>query len=192
MGNDYLYKEYELCFNQLQYYDSRQVDLLNVSVTGALFALYKFLHGTNQLYFQCQMTVSVVVFVGSVLLFFAMVQNRLYFVFTARQINSIRGYLITNEVLGFTNMNRMYLDKDLPAVQIRSVHMLLLAGAAFLAGVFVASFVFALMRLTENYPASWWLSVVVFILVEVVLIQSAIRYLNSQGKLDADKAIAEQ
>jgi hypothetical protein len=53
MANEYLLKEYELCFEQLRFYDTRQEGLLKylcsltAAVATAQFAVYQLLHGAT-------------------------------------------------------------------------------------------------------------------------------------------------
>jgi len=88
MGNEFLHKEYELNYEQLRFYDSRQESIflylftLTSSVAAAQFAIYKFFSGATQEFYKCHLFLSVVVFIATVLLYLSMLQNRLYFVFT--------------------------------------------------------------------------------------------------------------
>jgi hypothetical protein len=98
MANEYLLKEYELCFEQLRFYDTRQESLLKylcsltAAVATAQFAVYQLLHGATAEFLTCEGLLSGLVFTATALLYLAMLQNRLYFVFVARQLNAIRGY----------------------------------------------------------------------------------------------------
>ena len=97
MGSEYLLKEYELSFEQLRFYDQRQESTLKYifSLTSAAataeFAVYRLSKGPTGSFFEFQASLSGLVFVASLLLFMSMLQNRLYFVYVARQLNSIRG-----------------------------------------------------------------------------------------------------
>ncbi len=54
---------------------------------------------------------------SQVLLYLAMLQNRLYFVFVARQPNAIRGYLIKVAAEWFEK-NQMYTSTNFPALKL--------------------------------------------------------------------------
>lgn len=95
MANEYLLKEYEQCYIQLRYYDDRHSSILKYlfSLTGAVataqFAIYKFVQAPTQGFFACQAFLSLIVFIATLLLYLAMLQNRLYFVYIARQLNAL-------------------------------------------------------------------------------------------------------
>ena len=74
---------------------------LTSAVATAQFAVYKLVQGATPGFFACQTFLSVIVFVATVLLYLTMLQNRLYFVYIARQLNSIRGHLMLKEASGF-------------------------------------------------------------------------------------------
>ena len=65
MGDNFLIKEYEICFEQLRYYDNRQSHLLQYlftlssAVATAQFAVYKFLKAPTQGFFGCQEDIGV-------------------------------------------------------------------------------------------------------------------------------------
>jgi hypothetical protein len=127
MAHEYLLKEYELCFEQLRFYDSRQESLLKYmfsltsAVATAQFAIYQLLQGPTVGFFKCQALLSGLVFIATLLLFSAMLQNRLYFVYIARQLNAIRGYLMGAEAPEFKN-NQLYTSTNFPALKPFSVH----------------------------------------------------------------------
>jgi hypothetical protein len=116
MASEYLLKEYELCFEQLRYYDDRHSSILTFlfsltsAVAAAQFAVYKFAEGPTQGFFACQVFLSLLVFIATLLLYLAMLQNRLYFVYIARQINAIRGYMMATEAGEFHNNQTVYID----------------------------------------------------------------------------------
>lgn len=106
-SQDFLHIEYSSCHEQLRYYDTRHTEILKYlfaitsSVATALAALYKYFQGFSNDYMQYATSITLVVFVATLLLYLGMLQNRLYFVFTAKQINAIRGFLLRTEAPGF-------------------------------------------------------------------------------------------
>jgi len=127
MPHEYLLKEYELCFEQLRFYDKRHESILKYTfsltsaVATAQFAIYKLLNGVPSTFFRCSLFLSGLVFVSTLLLLLEMLQNRLYFVYVARQLNAIRGYLMHAAAGGF-NSNQMYTSTNFPALKLFSVH----------------------------------------------------------------------
>ena len=69
MGNEFLYKEYELNYEQQRFYDTRHANIfqylftLTSSVAVAQFAIYKFFQSPTLAFFKCHLFLSVVVFV---------------------------------------------------------------------------------------------------------------------------------
>jgi len=196
MKNEFLHKEYELNYEQLRFYDSRQSSIfrylftLTSSVATAQFALYKFFQTPTQSYFRCHLFLSSIVFIATLLLFLAMLQNRLYFVFTARQLNAIRGYLLEKEASEFQN-NQLYTSVDFPAIKLSSVHTLQLVGASFISSMFAASAMYAFMPALKETPSLGW-SIFTFMIIVAAEIGFGYKYLDEQGKRTSDKAIHEK
>lgn len=192
MANEYLLKEYEFCFEQLRFYDSRQESLLKYlctltsAIATAQFAVYQLLHGATVEFYRCEAITSGLVFIATVLLFLAMLQNRLYFVFIARQLNAIRGHLMTVAAEGFTK-NQLYTSTNFPALKPLSVHSFQLVGSALISSLFAGAASYGLM-------ASWSMTSVfckagiVTTAALIVEVGGGIIHLL-QGTKSADKAI---
>jgi len=193
MGHDYLLKEYELCFEQLRFYDERHESILKYIVSlasaaaTAQFAIYQYLHGANIAFFWSLALLSGLVFFSTVLLAMAMLQNRLYFVYVARQINAIRGYLIRVAAGGFRD-NQMYTSTDFPALKPFSVHTFQLLGAALISSVFGGVMAYAL-RPAMGYKPCIAAGVAVSFLIFAGEVGGGARYLATQGRKKADEAV---
>ncbi|TMQ66456.1 MAG: hypothetical protein E6K77_01275 [Candidatus Eisenbacteria bacterium] len=194
MDQTYLLKEYELCFEQLRFYDTRHEDLtkylfsLTSGVTAAEFAILQFLKSTTPTFFASLAALSLIVFVATILLYVAMLQNRLYFVFVSRQINAIRRFLMTTGATDFTD-NQLYTRTDLPAFRLRSLHTAHLVGAALVSSLFAGSMMYALVssRTDVNPGAIASITVCAVACVEVVL---GVVYLQSAGRESANELLA--
>ncbi len=193
MHNEYLHKEYELCFGQLRFYDERHSNILKYTfsltsaVATAQFAIYKFLQGPTVWFFYCQLFLSVIVFIATLLLYMAMLQNRLYFVFIARQLNAIRGFLMQTEAAEFKN-NQLYTSTDFPALKPSSVHTFELIGAALISSLFAGLSCFSLNPAMGEKPCLT-ATVIVFLIVVAAEIIGGIIYLSDSGKGGADEVI---
>jgi hypothetical protein len=192
--NQFLLKEYEMCFEQLRFYDSRSNDLLKYlftltsSVATAQFAIYKLNQSFDDHFFLLQTFLSVVVFIASLLLFMAMLQNRLYFTYMARQINAIRGYLLLFDSPEFKN-NQLYTSTTFSALKPSSVHTFQLIGAAMLCGLYAASFTYGVFNIAQQSKvASLW-AFLTFLLVSLVTSIGGAIYLAKTGSKTADNAI---
>jgi len=193
MSDNFLYKEYELCFNQLQFYDNRQINLIKYlititsSVATALFALYKFLEEPTQEFYLCQTFLTAIIFIVSVLIYLSMLQNRLYFVFVARQLNAIRKFFLENETSDFKD-NQLYTSTDFPAIKHSSVHSLLFIGATILSSLFAGASIYSFL-LYIQYGSLWWIGILGFIVLFGIEFGGGVAYLTSSGKKSADDAI---
>lgn len=196
MASEYLLKEYELCFEQLRFYDTRHEELtkylftLTSAVVAAEFALLEYLKATTPFFYLGLGVLSFVVFVATVLLYICMLQNRIYFVFVARQINAIRGYLMATDAPEFKD-NQMYTRVDFPAFRFRSLHTVYLVGIVFVSSVFAGATAYdlaVLLNLTHQAVVSGVLASIVGIL-ELAL---GIVYLLVAGRKGADDFLAMQ
>jgi hypothetical protein len=193
MANDYLMKEYELCFEQLRFYDIRQESLLKYmcsltsAVATAQFAVYQLLHGATPDFFNCEALLSGLVFIATVLLFLAMLQNRLYFIFVARQLNAIRGYLMEVAAEGFKK-NQMYTSTDFPALKPLSVHTLQLLGAALISSLFAGASVYGLFA-SFNCKLNFLMAAEAGLIIFILEACGGMIHLHLQGRKTADVAI---
>lgn len=193
MGNEFLYKEYELNYEQLRFYDSRQESIflylftLTSSVAAAQFAIYKLFSGATQGFYKCHLFLSLIVFIATVLLYLSMLQNRLYFVFTARQLNAIRKHLLENETPKFKD-NQLYTSTNFPAIKLSSIHTMQLIGAVFISSLFASSVVYALLS-SMNQEVNLGCPIFSFVIIAVFEIISGFIYLDTHGKKSADEAV---
>ncbi len=193
MAHEYLLKEYDLCFEQLRFYDERHESLLKYMLSlasaaaTAQFGIYKLFQSTTVAFFWCLVLLSGLVFVSTLLLGMAMLQNRLYFVFVARQINAIRGYLMRVAAGGFRN-NQMYTSTDFPALKPFSVHTFQLLGAAVISSLFAAITTYALPAALGRKPCIAT-GVVIGLLILVAEVASGMGYLAVHGRKTADEAV---
>ncbi|SRR6266542_4551523 len=193
MAHEYLLKEYELCFEQLRFYDQRQESLLKYAITltsaiaTAQFAIYRLLHDSVVEFFQCSAILSSLVFIGILLLFLAMLQNRLYFIYVARQLNAIRGYLMEAEAGNFKN-NQMYISTDFPALKACSIHTFVLVGTALISSMFAGACAYAICRTYSETP-SFVLVAVVCTVVLSAEVAGGMAYLSRFGRKTADHAV---
>jgi hypothetical protein len=193
MSNEYLIKEYELNYEQLRFYDERHSNTLKYlfsltsAVATAQFAIYKLTQGFTNGFFLCQIFLSTVVFIATLLLYLSMVQNRLYFVYTARQLNAIRGYLMTTEASEFHN-NQLYTSTDFPALKPSSVHTFQLLSAALISSIFAGISAYALGPTFGQAPCLC-AALLTLVIVAIIEIAGGFIYLATNGKKSADHAI---
>ena len=196
MTNNYLHKEYELCFAQLRYYDERQNSLLKfffsltTAAAASQFAIYKLFNELTDDFFLFFLFLSVVVVVCSFLIFLSMVQNRLYFVFMARQINALRGHLLNSEAPEFKD-NQLYISTDFSAIKPFSVHTYQLVGVAFITALFSGSSTYSAYQLIGS-QSCWSRVLLVSVIVTIGMSLGGYFYLSNRGTKTADEAIHHQ
>jgi hypothetical protein len=196
MPNEYLIKEYELCFEQLRYYDNRSVDLfkylftLSSAVGTAQFAIFKFVKTPTAGFFGCQAFLTAVVFVVTLVLFLSLVQNRLYFVFIAKQINAIRSYFLKYEAVEFKE-NQLYTSTDFRAFKLLSVHTFQLFCAAFISSLFAGIACFSAYP-AFGYKPNFKIALIVFLIILITETFAGFIYLLNSSDKSADEVIHRQ
>jgi hypothetical protein len=116
-----------------------------------------------------------------------MLQNRLYFIFTARQLNAIRGFLLERGVPEFKK-NQLYISTDVSAIKPFSMHTFQVIGSAIISSMFSAAAVYASLPIMNVKPKMSW-PLLAFVLVALVEIYYGYNYLRKRSKMTADKAI---
>jgi hypothetical protein len=160
---------------------------LTAAVATAQFAVYQYLHGATVGFFGFEALLSGLVFIATLLLFMALVQNRLYFVYVARQLNAIRGYLMEVEAAGFKN-NKMYTSFDFPALKPFSVHTFTLIGAALISSLFAGISAYSVSPALGGERCEA-VGVITFIAVFVGEAGVGIWYLSASGRRTGDQAV---
>jgi hypothetical protein len=196
MPSEFLLKEYDLCFEQLRFYDARQEELLKYLFTltsataAAQFAVLQFLTKPCTAFFAAQGFLFSVVFTASVLLYLMMLQNRLYFVFIARQINAIRKHMLQTEASEFTD-NQLYISTSFSAFKWSSVHTMQMLGAAAISALFSAVSTYGILH-TMGSQCVIMSSVFVCVAVGLTEMIGGAVYLRQASKKKADKAIHQK
>lgn len=192
-SNKFLLKEYELSYEQMRFYDTRHNDFmkylftLTSAVAAAQFAVFKFVQGPTSGFFLCQAFLGIVVFIATILLLLAMLQNRLYFVFIARQLNYIRSHYLDTEVKEL-DADKFFTSTDFPAFKPFSVHTYQLLGAALVSSLFAGVTTYGCMEAADK-SFSIIISLLVIVLVAFTEIIYGITYLKKRSSQTADKAI---
>lgn len=194
--SSFIQLEYQACYEQLRYYDTRQEAILKYlftltsSVATIQFAALNFFGTPTTEFYAAQSFMSLVVFISSVLLYMMMIQNRLYFVYIAKQINAIRNYWISTQSTGFED-NQLYTSTSFSALKLFSVHTMQLLGAVFISSLFAGATAYGVSH-TLEWPfglKSFALAFFVACIVEIIL---GIAYLSSKGDKTADDAIGHR
>lgn len=191
--NDFLLKEYEECFAQVRVHDKAQKSMIGFTITIAsliptvLLALYQISgEKINPIYWLLQSGVLFTTFIALLIVYTYLVQNRLYFIYSARQLNAIRRYFL--EQNPDFKKNQMYTDYKFSGFKWMSTHILILIGVTVIASIFWigALFSFGLyLGLNHNY----WISLVSGIIIFIAIITRAKYYLSEKSNKSADNAV---
>lgn len=192
-ANEFLHKEYEMCYAQLRFYDNRQTNLMKflfaitTSSAGGIFAVYKFFGAATKDFHTALCFFAFVVAIGAALLTLSMVQNRLYFVYIARQINSIRGFLLSSEAPDFKG-NQLYTSSDFSAIKPFSIHTIQLLGSTILTSGFISVGSYGCAKIASHNNTTCILLTTFFTSLVVMMLVFYF-YLSKKGKKSADSAI---
>ncbi len=192
MPSEFLLKEYDLCFEQLRFYDTRQEELLKHMFTltsaaaAAQFAVLQFLGKTSAVFFSAQGFFCLVVFITTLLMYLMMLQNRLYFVFVTRQLNAVRKHLLETDAPEFCD-NRMWLTSDFPAFKWGSIHSFQMAGAVIISSLFAAAFAFGCLR-AVSCGCAYVIASIVLVVVAITEAIGGVLHLKRMGSRSADEA----
>ncbi len=190
---DFLLKEYEECFAQVRIHDEAQKSMIGFTITIASFvptvllALYQLAdEKINLIYWLLQSGVFFTTFIALLIVFIYLVQNRLYFIYPARQLNALRQYFLEKNP-EFIN-NQMYTDYKFSGFKWMSTHILILIGVAVIASIFWIGAVFSfILYLGLNHY--YWISIVSGIIIFIAIISRAKNYLSEESIKSADDSI---
>ena len=179
--------EYKQCLASLKYYDDRYLSILKFAtgissaVPPVIFALYNLDIETDLEYWNFVTFLSLITALGLLALFVAMIQNRLYFIYPARQVNSIR----KSQFLGKSPpifQNQMYTDVDINAFKWMSSQTLMNVFVSFQVSFFLgmAHFSINIEKFTNNSSIYGSLSVVVITALLIFCFSSL--YLSIKSK----------
>jgi hypothetical protein len=179
--------EYKQCLASLKYYDDRYLSILKFAtgissaVPPVIFALYNLDIETDLEYWNFVTFLSLITALGLSALFVAMMQNRLYFIYPARQVNSIR----KSQFLGKNPpifQNQMYTDVDINAFKWMSSQTLMNVFVSFQISFFLgmAHFSINIEKFTNNSSIYGSLSVVVITALLIFCFSSL--YLSIKSK----------
>lgn len=179
--------EYKQCLASLKYYDDRHLSLLKFAtgissaVPPVIFALYNLDIETDLEYWNFVTFLSLITALGLSALFVAMIQNRLYFIYPARQVNSIR----KSQFLGKNPpifQNQMYTDVDINAFKWMSSQTLMNLFVSFQISFFLGMAHFSInIEEFTNY-SSIYSSLSVVVITALLIFCFSSLYLSVKSK----------
>lgn len=152
--SNFLENEYKECYSLLKHYDERHQSLVKFisGISGAipslLLSLYSLKNMDSIVFWKFTFIIFLVTTISLLALLMIMVQNRLYFIYPARQVNAIRTYHLAKEDNDFNN-NQMYLSTTFNAFKFFSVHTLLNLFTSIQVGIFFGGSFFSYFTLNN-------------------------------------------
>ncbi|MCP4897525.1 MAG: hypothetical protein GY906_11185 [bacterium] len=197
--DDFLKLEYEQCINLLLRYDDRQLNLarfatlLSCAVASAMIALAPGEGNASNMPWAFMALLSALTSLGLAVVFCGMVQNRLYFVFPARQVNSIRRHELHRRP-DDSFENKMYVNTAFSAFHPMSTHTIMSVFVAIQIGVFGGLFHFCISMARTGGQQPLLSSILIGLIAAVVLALAASLYLHLMSNKTPDHAVhaAEQ
>lgn len=193
--DEFLKIEYEQCMELLKYYDGRQISLarfataISAAVASVIFGVNDLRTEVSENYWGFVALLSCVTALGLTTIYLGMVQNRLYFVYPARQVNWIRKVMLDR--LGEqARGNQMYTDSTFGAFRLRSAHSLANLFVCLQVGIFVALSVFALGSQAGRSEFLFLISTLVGVVGASVLFGASARYLVVHGRRHPDERVS--
>ena len=145
----FLQVEYEECLDLLKHYDERHISLVKFttgvssSAVTLILGFYSLSSNALPYFWYFAAVLAGIAAIGLLALFAAMVQNRLYFIYPARQVNAIRRAMLDKLVPEFSD-NQMYITTDVRPFKLMSLHTLMNFLVALQIGVLLAFSWFAM------------------------------------------------
>ena len=192
--NDFLRIEYESCLSLLKYYDDRQLSLVKFttgassSIVALMFGFHTFRTGAQPYFWHFVTALSGVATLGLLAVFAAMVQNRLYFIYPARQVNAIRRAMLAQVTTEFSD-NQMYLTTDVRAFKFLSLNTFMNLLVAMQIGGFLALGCFAIFVDAANAARSVLQAFGIAVVASAALFGLSAAYLNNRGQYHPDRAV---
>jgi len=192
--DEFLKVEYEQCLSLMKYYDDRQMAFmkyatgLSSSVISIIFAFHKINNSTTNIDWGFIAIISLVTIFGLLSLLLAMAQNRLYFIYPARQVNALRSAFLPFVADKFQN-NQMYRTTSIKAFKWFSTQSLMIVFVGFQVGIYSGLFHYsAFFARTNNAPCLAW-PVISMMIVSISLYVSLGIYLNKKSEQPPDASI---
>jgi hypothetical protein len=136
-------KDFELCFEQLKFYDDRQISalkyifLISSGAASLVFTVYGLVETANPVFFGFLAFLAFVIFLTTLILYCSALQNRIYFVLTAGHINRIRKYFMYQLI-----PDDYYYYERRFALNWKSAHTYIMVGSTVFSALFLGLFVY--------------------------------------------------
>lgn len=192
--NEFLKAEYEACLDLLKHYDQRHLSLVKFTtgtsstVVSLVCGFYTLSSNAHPHFWHFAGVLAGITGIGLLTVFAAMVQNRLYFIYPARQMNAIRKTMLTQVVAEFSE-NQMYLATDMRPFKLLSIHTLMNFLVALQVAAFLAFSWFCMTVDLANLTPSVVAALVGAACMSILIFTLSAFYLARKGQQHPDKAV---
>jgi hypothetical protein len=183
-GAKFLDRDFSQSFQQLRHYDGQIIEIVKFALTayaaigGGAITLYRYGIEKGVDFRAPAFVLALIGALIGVTLLALVVQDRTYFVLTARYLNEHRQHFLTARPLGFKNAVKMYTNERQPPyfnwrssqTLVISVLALLNSGLAGAAGYLAA----------DSLDSKWWIAVGLSAASYVVQLGLSVRHLRSR------------
>ncbi len=198
-GKEFLYHDFEQCFQQMRHYDSQSWDIIKfcfgevlLAVT-AIWGLYCFStepqNASNLVSIHFNWLTLTILLISYIFVFissYLVARNRVYYVKTSRYINEFRKLAIDAHPYGFKNVYKFYDNYNLPKVnekkstQLVSLYSIIFLGVICFTGISLV-FIFEILKQSECINPIW--SILLLSLLGYIPFHlGCINYLNKESK----------
>jgi hypothetical protein len=193
-NNSFTEVEYTQCLSLLKYYDEKQTSLvkfataISTGMPAIFFGLQKNGGFDQTVYLQMTALLSFIICISLLVIYIALVQNRLYFVYPARQVNAIRKAILSSR-LKPAFANQMYTDVNFNAFKFLSTHTLTNALVAIQVSTFsgLGSYSFVALNAPNCSPMRTALLIAALLAIALWTLSSI--YLYKVSKYHPDKSV---
>ncbi|HET8922147.1 MAG TPA: hypothetical protein VFN26_04030 [Candidatus Acidoferrum sp.] len=195
-GANFLDRDFNQCFQQMQYYDGQIVDICKFAFTGyativgAALTLYKYGTDKGSDFRSPAVSLLVIGLLFGLCLLALMVRNRVYFVVVTRYVNEHRQHFLAQKPLGFENKSRMFTNPTQPPYfDWRSSQAILLYALALLNAALLGV---GLYLVYINVTRQWTILTVASALFLIAQLAGIIGYLLAREGKSASEAVFGQ
>lgn len=192
--NKFAELEYTQCLSLLKYYDEKHTSYVKFATaisTGMptiFFGLQKNGGFDQPTYLQMTAVLSFIICVSLVVIYTALIQNRLYFIYPVRQVNAIRKSAFDEwPIPSFEN--QMYTDVNFSAFKLLSTQTLTNALVAIQVSIFAGLGTYCSVALYTAQYSPMRNAILVSISLAALLWSLSSAYLHKMSKHRPDKAI---
>ena len=195
--DDLLKADFKQCFKQMRHYDSIFTTLVifafvffTAVVTATIVFSYQ-AHPPNSAYLGLSILYGLVATIG-VLILAILLRNRVSFAFSARFVNEVRGYYLSQIDSNFKNKTGLPVSSKFPrilnpgSVQTIQMYFVVLFNAAFASASILTFRCYSNQFCQDSFVPNFWFFAILTAIALIIQICWIILYLRSKDNFSAD------